>query len=94
MPKTTAKDLLPRDILNLFQYINGHEVAELHWKKMLDTFTNSRKGKFANCISTFNISSWAHGFCCGFTLITSEFCASRSCGSRVGLGTIVLEFWT
>lgn len=45
-------------------------------------------------VSTSNINSWAHGFCCGFTLITSEFCASRSCGSRVGLGATVLEFWT
>ena len=55
MPKTTAEDLLPHEILNLFQYVNGHEVAGLHWKKMLDTFTNSRKGKFVNCVSSVNV---------------------------------------
>ncbi|XP_050277184.1 uncharacterized protein LOC126718868 [Quercus robur] len=74
MPKTTAKDLLPHEILKLFQYANGHEVAELQWKRMLDAF--SKNGKFVNCISTFNSNDWTDEFCCGFTLMTSELCAS------------------
>ena len=74
MPKTTAKDLLPHEILKLFQYVNGHEVAELQWKRMPDAF--SKNGKSVNCISTFNSNDWTDEFCCGFTLMTSKLYAS------------------
>ncbi|KAL0004106.1 hypothetical protein SO802_011667 [Lithocarpus litseifolius] len=40
LPKTTANNLLPHEILNLLQYVNGLEVAERQWKRMLDNLFN------------------------------------------------------
>ncbi|XP_030959253.1 uncharacterized protein LOC115981230 [Quercus lobata] len=84
LPKTTANNLLPHEILNLLQYVNGLEVAERQWKRMLDAF--SKNGKFVNCISTFNMNDCTHGFCCGFTLMTSELCANPWKGKLLRYG--------
>ena len=86
LPKTTANNLLPHEILNLLQYVNGLEVAERQWKRMLDTF--SKNGKFVNCISTFNMNDCTHGFCCGFTLMTSELL--QTLGRESSLGMVII----
>ena len=86
LPKTTANNLLPHEILNLLQYVNGLEVAERQWKRMLDTF--SKNGKFVNCISTFNMNDCMHGFCCGFTLMTSELL--QTLGRESSLGMVII----
>ncbi|XP_030961295.1 uncharacterized protein LOC115982734 isoform X2 [Quercus lobata] len=51
---------------------------------MLDTF--SKNGKFVNRISTFNMNDCMHGFCCGFTLMTSELCANPWKGKLLRYG--------
>lgn len=84
LPKTTANNLLPHEILNVLQYVNGLEVAERQWKRMLDTF--SKNGKFVNCISTFKMNDCTHGICCGFTLMTSELCANPWKGKLLRYG--------
>uniref|UniRef100_A0A7N2R1V3 Uncharacterized protein n=1 Tax=Quercus lobata TaxID=97700 RepID=A0A7N2R1V3_QUELO len=60
------------------------KVAERQWKRMLDTF--SKNGKFVNRISTFNMNDCMHGFCCGFTLMTSELCANPWKGKLLRYG--------
>jgi hypothetical protein len=69
-----------------------HEVAELQWKRMIDTY--SSKGKFVNCISIID-ASLVHGgyecterFCLAFALMTSELCASPWRGKVLTYSTI------
>jgi hypothetical protein len=85
-PKTTDKDVLPYEILRCFEPFHyhpshaSHEVAELQWKRMIDTYCS--KGKFVNCITVVNDFLFCQGFgsaerfCIAFALMTSELCAS------------------
>jgi hypothetical protein len=80
MPKMTSKELFPHEILRLLGCDSFHEVADLQWKRMIDTYLS--KGKFVNCISVVDASLFRRGvdcterFCLAFALMTSELCAS------------------
>jgi hypothetical protein len=81
MPKMTTKELFPHVILRLLGGCDSfHEVADLQWKRMIDTYLS--KGKFVNCISVVGASLFRRGvdcterFCLVFALMTSELCAS------------------
>ncbi|KAE8023681.1 hypothetical protein FH972_009353 [Carpinus fangiana] len=80
VPKTSTKELYPHDILRLLGCDSGHEVADLQWKRMIDTYFS--KGKFVNCISVVDAALFRRGidcterFCLAFPLMTSELCAS------------------
>ncbi|KAE8023689.1 hypothetical protein FH972_009361 [Carpinus fangiana] len=56
------------------------EIAELQWKRMLDSYSSKRK--FVNCISVIDSSLFHVGydcferFCLSFALMTSELCVS------------------
>ncbi|XP_059447973.1 uncharacterized protein LOC132179286 [Corylus avellana] len=80
LSKTSTKELYPHEILGLLGCDCGHEVADLQWKRMIDTYFS--KGKFVNCISVVDATLFCRGidcterFCLAFLLMTSELCAS------------------
>ncbi|KAL0006491.1 hypothetical protein SO802_014052 [Lithocarpus litseifolius] len=75
-PKFNFSRLLPHEILSLLNYAFGEEIAEYHWRRVVEDF--SSKGCFHNCISIFSSAPWYNfsNFCYAFSLLTSEFCES------------------
>ncbi|KAL0006249.1 hypothetical protein SO802_013810 [Lithocarpus litseifolius] len=75
-PKFNFSRLLPHEILSLLNYAFGEEIAEYHWRRVVEDF--SSKGCFHNCISIFSTAPCYNfsNFCYAFSLLTSEFCES------------------
>ena len=75
-PKFNFSRLLPHEILSLLNHAFGEEIAEYHWRRVVEDF--SSKGCFHNCISVFSTAPYYNfsNFCYAFSLLTSEFCES------------------
>ncbi|KAL4636383.1 hypothetical protein ACB092_03G003600 [Castanea dentata] len=75
-PKFKFSRLLPHEILSLLKYAFGEEIAEYHWRRVVEDF--SSKGCYHNCISIFSTApSYNYSnLCYAFSLLTSEFCES------------------
>lgn len=75
-PKFNFSRLLPHEILSLLNYAFGEEIAEYHWRRVVEDF--SSKGCFHNCISVFSTAPYCNfsNLCYAFSLLTSEFCES------------------
>ncbi|KAE9454796.1 hypothetical protein C3L33_13314, partial [Rhododendron williamsianum] len=54
-----AGALLPHDIIASLNDMDGGEVAELQWKRMVDDL--SKKGKLKNCLAICDVSGSMHG---------------------------------
>ncbi|XP_023921415.2 uncharacterized protein LOC112032881 [Quercus suber] len=75
-PKFNFSRLLSHEILSLLNHAFGEEIAEYHWRRVVEDF--SSKGCFHNCISVFSTAPYYNfsNFCYAFSLLTSEFCES------------------